>query len=60
MSSINVRASFCVSKVGTIVSSSGEALGLGAGIGISVCACAVCDWAKSKTPIQSLHTYWQI
>ena len=33
-----VRASFCVSNVGMIVSSSGEALGLNAGVGISVCA----------------------
>jgi hypothetical protein len=38
MSSMNVRASFCVSNVGTIVSSSAEALGLGAGVGMSVCA----------------------
>jgi hypothetical protein len=35
-----VRASFCVSKVGTIVSSSGEPLGLGAGVGMSVCVCS--------------------
>ena len=34
-----VRASFCVSNVGMIVSSSGEALGLSAGVGLSVCAC---------------------
>jgi hypothetical protein len=35
-----VRASFCVSNVGIIVSSSGAALGVvaGAGVGISVCA----------------------
>src|SRR5262245_49689698 len=47
MSSINVRASFCVSNVGTIVSSSGEPLGLGAGVGMSVCAWIAVTSAKS-------------
>src|SRR4029450_6964459 len=32
-----VRASFCVSKVGMIVSSSGDGLALGVGVGASVC-----------------------
>jgi hypothetical protein len=44
---MNVRASFWVSKVGTIVSSSGAALGLDPGVGMSVCAWIVVASAKS-------------
>jgi hypothetical protein len=47
-----VRASFCVSNVGMIVSSSGEALGLSAGAGISVCARVVADSAKIDNAIE--------
>src|SRR2546429_4226934 len=41
------RSSFCVSKVGIIVSSSAEALGFGAGAGAIVCARVVPDSANS-------------
>src|SRR5262249_34462674 len=60
MSRIKVRASFCVSNVGTIVSSSGEALGLGAGVGMSVCVCAIGDNAKSTSTIPRLPVAPQI
>jgi len=52
-----VRASFCVSNVGMIVSSSGEALALGAGVGISVCARVVADNAKIDNAIHSPITF---
>ena len=52
-----VRASFCVSNVGMIVSSSREALGLSAGVGISVCARAVADSAKIDNAIESPTTF---
>src|SRR5262249_54606616 len=60
MSSMNVRASFWVSKVGTIVSSSGAALGLDPGVGMSVCAYAIGDSTKSKNAIQRLRPCWRI
>src|SRR5258705_9198386 len=60
MSSMNVRASFCVSNVGTIVSSSNEALGLGADVGMSVCASAFCNNAKSSSTIHNPPTFPQI
>ena len=55
-----VRASFCVSNVGMIVSSSGEALGLSAGVGISVCAHVVADSAKIDNAIERPPTANQI
>jgi hypothetical protein len=55
-----VRASFCVSNVGMIVSSSGEALGLSAGVGISVCARAVAASAKIDNAIERSRTANQI
>src|SRR5215211_3324100 len=57
---MKVRASFCVSKVGTIVSSSGEPLGLGAGVGMSVCAGAIGDRASTQDAINKPGRLWQI
>jgi hypothetical protein len=55
-----VRASFCVSNVGMIVSSPGEALGLSAGVGISVCARVVAGSAKIDNAIERSPTANQI
>jgi hypothetical protein len=53
---MNVRASFCVSKVGTIVSSFGEVLGLGPGVGMSVCAWIAVASAQTENPIQTFES----
>jgi len=56
MSSMKVRASFCVSNVGTIVSSSGEVLGLSPGVGMSVCAWIAVASAHTENPIQRFES----
>ena len=48
-----MRASFCVSNVGIIVSSSAETLGFGPAVGASVCACASSDSANINKAINS-------
>jgi hypothetical protein len=54
-----VRANFCVSKVGMIVSSSGVGVvaGLGEGVGVNVCAWVAAENAKIENAIhRSLQT----